>query len=183
MALETCCEGCSRDTWGSGSRLAIKSPGLGYLIHDARLPISSLIPALRLCSTAIARAGSCSLITFSKPDGRKPFFFPPHQCTHLCVTVLLRRMFRSKVDKCLPKANHFPQEERSCLHSSWRGRAKRRRLTHPALEDTQGPRGEEQVTWCRDGALPPHQLQGGAPLSRTSSSELHPIWRAEPTHP
>ena len=75
MALETCCEGCSRDTWGSGSRLAIKSPGLGYLIHDARLPISSLIPALRLCSTAIARAGSCSLITFSKPDGRKPFFF------------------------------------------------------------------------------------------------------------
>lgn len=99
MALETCCEGCSRDTWGSGSRLAIKSPGLGYLIHDARLPISSLIPALRLCSTAIARAGSCSLITFSKPDGRKPFFFPPHQCTHLCVTVLLRRVFRSKVDK------------------------------------------------------------------------------------
>lgn len=75
MALETCYEGCSWDTWGSGSRLAIKSPGPGYLIHDPRLPISSLIPALRLCSTAIARAGSCSLITFSIPDGRKPFFF------------------------------------------------------------------------------------------------------------
>lgn len=126
--------------------MAIKSPGPGYLIHDPRLPISSLIPALRFCSTATARAGSCSLITFSKPDGRKPFFFSPHQCTHLCVKVLLRRVFRSKVDKCLRKANHFPQEEGSLLHSSCGGRAKRRRLTHPALEDTQGPRGEEQVS-------------------------------------
>lgn len=77
MALKTCHEGWSQDTWGSGSRLAIKSPGPGYLIHDPRLPISSLIPALRFCSTATARAGSCSLITFSKPDGRKPFFFLP----------------------------------------------------------------------------------------------------------
>ena len=160
----------------------MRSPGPGYPIPDPRLPVSPLIPALRFCSTPTASARSCSLITFlNQMAGNLFFFFSPSMYPLVCQNAPWK-VCRSKVDKCLPKANHFPREEGRCLHSSCGGRA-RRRLTHPALEDTQGPRGEEQVTWCRDGALPPHQLQARAPISCTSSSELHPIWRAEPTHP
>ena len=84
------------------------------------------------------------------------------------------------MDKCLCKANHFPQEEGSCLHSSCGGRAKRRRLTHPALKDTQGPRGEEQVsgaemarsllTSSKMGLLSP----APAPVSYTPSGLQNP---------
>lgn len=107
-------------------------------------------------------------------------FFSPHQCTHLCVKVLLRRVFRSKVDKCLRKANHFPQEEGSLLHSSCGGRAKRRRLTHPALEDTQGPRGEEQVSGAEMARSLPTSSRAGllspapAPVSYAPSGVQNP---------
>lgn len=40
-----------------------------------RLP--PLFPALWFCSTVTANVGRGSLSPFSKPDGKKPFFFPP----------------------------------------------------------------------------------------------------------
>lgn len=33
-----------------------------------------------------------------------------HQHSYLCVKMLLRKVFRGKVDNCLAKANHFPLE-------------------------------------------------------------------------
>lgn len=56
-----------------------------------------------------SESGQRSLSTFSRPDGKKLFFFlSSHQHIYLCVKTLLRKVFGSKVGNCSAKANHFP---------------------------------------------------------------------------
>lgn len=52
------------------------------------------------------RAGKRSLPPFLNQMAGNFFF--PHQRIHLCVKMLLRKVFRSKVDNRLANVDHFP---------------------------------------------------------------------------
>lgn len=87
MALETCYEGCSRDTLGFrvlGWPLRAQALGIfGLRTQGSHLFFDS---SLRLCSTAIARAGSCLSSPFLNQMAGN-LFFPPHQSKfYLCVS-------------------------------------------------------------------------------------------------
>ena len=107
------------------------------------------------------------------------FFFSPSMYPLVCQNAPWK-VCRSKVDKCLPKANHFPREEGHCLHSSCGGRA-RRRLTHPALEDTcrvlgerSRSRGAEMARSLRTSSRPGLLSPAPAPVSYTPSGVQNP---------
>lgn len=121
-----------------------------------------LFPALWFCSPVTVKVGRGSLSTFSKPDGKKPFFFfPSHQHIYLGVKTLLRKVFGSKVGNSLAKANHFPSGV--CLGEEPRVKD---RQTRPAPGAVSNPLGEEhdhgpsaQVSCIR------HRLQDGVPAA------------------